>query len=740
MSMQMQSSFAEGRDLRSLATVVWRRKWIVLIPTLAGLLTGVVVGLPKILKPVYRAQAVLLVEYPQPVSRTLQDVLPTTGIADQRSRLQSLMQSNDFLLKVAEASGLRGDPGLRKWVAKSRGQYRDMSDQELEDLQLTKWLRTRMVVMGGRSENTILIRYDDYYPAQAELVVQNLTNAVIKANTSAQLDRVRALYDFSVDQLAVYKQRLSEAEKKLEDFQRGVSVDRSHASLVGAGNEGEARRQRVLAAEDLSRLTAERDNLRSALQTRSPEVAAQIRAGGGAPWMAATQEIVDLERQYAEQTIDPTPGEGSETIALMIARKLQGMEDLAQQIVASPGRSIPDNLRMQAADLLMAEARTAGVQSRIDAYDRQLTDYQSQLAGTPREETTFKRLQQDVETNRSLYNAFVQQIAATQISQAFEANQAGIRLTVLEPASRPLSPIKPNRAAVAVLGLVAGLLLGIGGLVLVERHDQTYRDAREAERSLGLRVLGTLPMIDGPKKGRGDRLLWTPRLFETFLQDSPAYQEMRRVALQLRNDEDAPVRSLLVTSSRGGEGKSTACVMLGAAVAAEEPKLPVLLVDMDFRRASLGRSLGLEQEDGGLVKILESRRFDDGWPCKTGIPNLHVLPLGCPPTPRNDLLTFENLSWLLPELTRRYGFVVIDSPPNLPVPDPLIIGQLVDAVILVIKAGATPRHMVERGVELQKQFTGNLRGLLMNNVDASMPYYYDYRHYGYTKRPRSERG
>ncbi len=75
--------------------------------------------------------------------------------------------------------------------------------------------------------------------------------------------------------------------------------------------------------------------------------------------------------------------------------------------------------------------------------------------------------------------------------------------------------------------------------------------------------------------------------------------------------------------------------------------------------------------------------------------------------------------------------MILDSAPNVPVPDALIIGQLVDAVMIVLKAGSTPRHMVERGVELQKQFTGNLRGLLMNNVEETMPYYYSHRYYGY---------
>jgi len=232
---------------------------------------------------------------------------------------------------------------------------------------------------------------------------------------------------------------------------------------------------------------------------------------------------------------------------------------------------------------------------------------------------------------------------------------------------------------------------------------------------------------------RGSGTPWDSSRLEEYLRDSPAYLEMRRVILQMRNEDEAPVRSLLLTSSRGGEGKTTSTILLGAAAAAEDPRNPVLAVDLDLRRGGLGRMLGMGTKVPGVMEALESRRIEETWFQNTCVPNLKVMPLGSIPAPRNDLLTFENLSWFLPELTRRYGFVILDSPPNLPVPDPLIIGQLVDAVMLVIKAGSTPRHMVERSVELQKQFTGNVRGILMNNVNEMMPYYYSHRYYRYTK-------
>ncbi len=73
----------------------------------------------------------------------------------------------------------------------------------------------------------------------------------------------------------------------------------------------------------------------------------------------------------------------------------------------------------------------------------------------------------------------------------------------------------------------------------------------------------------------------------------------------------------------------------------------------------------------------------------------------------------------------------MDTPPNLPIPDALVAGQEVDAVLVVVKAGETPRRVVQRGVEIQLQFSENVRGILLNNASDALPFYDDYRYYGY---------
>jgi capsular exopolysaccharide synthesis family protein len=737
--MQQASMPQEGRDLQSLLFIAWRRKWIVLIPTIVGLIAGLVIGHPKVLRPLYKSSAQLLLDFPEPVNRNLQDYVPANQYAEQLNRIQSLLQSNDFLLKVGKVTRMSEDPGLMRWVEKNRKRYPGMSDSDLKDLRLTQFLRANIRYSRSKGgENIVVIDAIDLSADRACELAQNLANGVIEANRSEEIERVRALHDFSLEQLAVYKERLNQAEDRLDAFRRGLVVGQLRSGGVDELNVKEVRRIRNEVANDLERTKAEVDGDRAALRNRSPNSIAALASLNDSRWDDALKDIGDTEVRYAREipgnAVPAVAGRvstGDETSALIISRKLQDLQPLAAEIVADSRRGISADARSLAVQVLIGDARVHAVQTRLNTLDDLLGTYDSLVTGTPRDETMRKRLEDEVEANRALYTAFTQQLASSQVSEAYAVTKAAGRLSIIEPPSRPTGPFKPNRTAYAMIATLLGFMLGIGALAIVERQDVTLRDSREAERMLGLRVVATIPQIESVSRLRKEKGLWTPGRLEEFLHDSPAYQELRRVSLELRNDEESPVRSLLVTSARGGEGKTTISLLLAAVAASEEPRVPVLVVDLDFRRGSLGRLLDIKGDTPGVSQALEFRRIEEGMFLKTSLPNLHVLPLGGEAGPRNDLLTFESLSWLLPELTRRYGLVVIDSPPNVPVPDALIIGQLVDAVFIVVKAGSTSRQLIERGVELQKQFTGNVRGILMNNVDEIMPYYYSHRYYGY---------
>jgi len=216
--------------------------------------------------------------------------------------------------------------------------------------------------------------------------------------------------------------------------------------------------------------------------------------------------------------------------------------------------------------------------------------------------------------------------------------------------------------------------------------------------------------------------------------ESPLGLEFRRTHLKLSRlrGREMP-RSLLVTSSTRGEGKTTTTACL-AITLARELRQKVLLVDFDLRSPALHRALGLPSSSWGLAQMLNHRHFDERFIRATVLPDLEFLPAGRSERPASELVDNESCEWFVREAMQRYPMVIFDCPPNLAVPDPLILGRMVDGVIYVIKAGTTIRKAAEYGVRVQRESRENVLGVLVNDSGEVLPHYYGYRYnyYGYT--------
>jgi tyrosine-protein kinase Etk/Wzc len=132
--------------------------------------------------------------------------------------------------------------------------------------------------------------------------------------------------------------------------------------------------------------------------------------------------------------------------------------------------------------------------------------------------------------------------------------------------------------------------------------------------------------------------------------------------------------------------------------------------------------------------MLHQRNFDERFVRSTVLPHLDFLAAGKSERPASELIDTAAVEWFIREALTRYTHVLIDSAPNLAVPDSLILGRAVEGVIYVIKAGSTVRKAAEYGVKVQREARDNVLGVLMNDAGEILPQYYGYRAnaYGYT--------
>jgi polysaccharide biosynthesis transport protein len=731
----------ETVDLRTIFATIWRRKLVVVLPTVLAVLTAWVVTLPQIMKPVYECHSVLLVQPPPQLSNQLASLVVNPTQGEQIVRLQSQIRSNEFLDKVITQTGLRQMGPFRDWARRNKSRYEGMSEDQLIDLRAKEFLRQGVVAASagerGGPGNQVVISLQMSDADQVFALVNNITRSVIDAGKADLNDEFQWTSAFSELQRQEYRTRLDKAEKELEDFRRQALGRVSTPSVVGENNALAAQQLRSDAEAAQTLQEDEVERLGGELRRRGVDPATVDRLLLSAGIAPALNEARELERNYIRQRllgVGDTQGS-----AIQSARKADAIEQAGRAALGT-GSIAPASLDLAAqyfGALVHRDLARAGATAVAD----EIGKYQGRLSAEPEVNLQLQRLMQEVESNRSILNAFEAQMVSSQVSTAYGSSKAGEKISILVPAQRPLDPVWPKRTPIILLSVLAGLGLGIGAVFFLEQHDPSFRDVRDLERSFGLRVLGTIPNISGigklargpsPATGNGTaRAAQAERVMRNFLDDSPAYREFRKVVLGLVRTGGPDPRKVMVTSARMGEGKSVASLCLAFALAREFPSERVVLVDLDTRRGGFEAFNPFGGGPGAGSLVLSSRTWEGNPLTAMVLPNLWLLVPADAKDAAQDVVTVENVRWLLAKLGEVADRVVFDSPPNLPLPDSIVIGPEVDAVLMVVKAGETPRETARLGLELQRRFADNVAGILMNNLSDVLPYYHQRGHQGY---------
>ncbi|KQR05998.1 chromosome partitioning protein [Arthrobacter sp. Leaf145] len=318
--------------------------------------------------------------------------------------------------------------------------------------------------------------------------------------------------------------------------------------------------------------------------------------------------------------------------------------------------------------------------------------------------------------------AAISQAVATSLVNAVESlekpktgGSSPVGLSIITPAEAPLEPSAPNTKLNLVLGLALGLAVGIGIAVLRSTLDSRIRS--EAD----LRGITDSPLLGGIAY---DADASSRPLLTQVAQQSQRAESFRqlRTNLQFANVADH-AKTVLVTSSIPGEGKSTTATNLAIALA--QAGQTICLVDADLRRPRINEYLGLERNAGLTTALIGAADVNDllqQW----GEDELYVLTAGqIPPNP-SELLGSEEMKRLIVRLEQVFDTVIIDAPPLLPVTDAAVLSQHVGGVLAVVGAHKTKQHDLEKSLASLTLVGANILGLVLNRLPIKGPDAYSY--------------
>lgn len=691
--------------------IVVRRKWVAAAIIVAALLLGFVLTL--LTTPRYTATATIEIARQQDRIVNVEGVEPKTEFTDVEfyQTQYSLLKARSLAERVATSLQLaqsdaffeafKVDPDADAPVGRGTGPADRMRHRQQVAAQI---LLDNVSIDPTRGSRLVAVSFTSPDRTLSQRVANAWAQNFITASLERRYEATRYARDFLVRQLEETRQRLEESERRLVGYaasQQIISVASSDSADANA-----PRSERPLIAEDLASANEELG------KATADRIRAQSRNVGNS---ASSAEALT---NNALATLRQRRAEAASEYANLMSRFEPGyppaqalasqVEQLDRAIAREEGR-VRQYLSNNYAE---AQARESALNGRVEQLKSNLIDLR-------RRSIQYNIFQRDVDTNRELYQGLLQRYKEVGIAGGVGNNN----ISVVDGALVPQRPSSPRLFSNLLFSLLFGLLLAGGVVFVLEQVDEAIKDPSDVERAVGLPVLGTVP------KPENDEQTAAELLGDRKSAITEAYLSVQ-TSLQFSTDHGFP-RSLTVTSTRAGEGKSTSAYALAQLLSRTGNK--VILVDGDMRSPSVGSLLHLSS-DRGFSNFLAGDDELDHMIVKTGTNGaLHALLAGPPPPSAAELLSGGRLEQLVARLRETYDHVIIDSPPVLGLADAPLIASRVEGVVFAVEARGARSSNVRTAITRLQAANAPILGVILTKFDARKATYgYGYEYgYGY---------
>src|SRR5881628_3749953 len=639
---------------------------------------------------------------------------------DPRPRNRGLRALAEAMPRFVRPRGLEGAPA-------GSAEHEAASRTSAPPALIDRYMRY-LSVEEIRGTDIVEVRFTTPDPSLSALLVAAHTQAYLDTNEEARRANDVTAQEFLGRQLEEARQQVQRAEAALNRFAA------EHPN-VAVNEEQKTVAQRIA---DLSKQLTDAEGTRLSLQSR-------YRFLGEKPHG-------DLLAYFLDR-----PGLQKLHLALL---------DIREQRAGLEGRLGPrhpqvQELRRQQAEIeaqLRAEVEqeVEAIRTRYDAAKLSEDDLRGKLdeLGVKAIElrdlgARYQLLKNNVDSAHGLHASLLKQRMDTGVNAALVTSN----VRIIERAEAPLRPSKPNVPLNLTLGVLAGLVLAVGAAFSFEYFDQSVKSSGEVEDLLQVPTLATIPNFEqdrratvrGPHARRllassngngaaasnGNGTTDTPDrqgdlvlLREPWSQVAEAFRSLRTAVLFTARG--APPKVIVVTSAVAAEGKTVGSLNLATALA--EAGSRVLLLEADLRHPRCHRTLGVD-DARGLSSVLLGQEELESVIHSLEAPRLSFIPAGSLPANPADLLSSPRLREALARLRSQYDFVIIDTPPVLPVTDAVVLAREADAVVLVVKGHGTPSALVREARDRLLMAGAPLLGVVVNDVDLNWGDLYLYDNY-----------
>ncbi len=737
---------------------ILRRKWLVLASALAGI--AVAATLCVVLPKSYRSSTLILIEN-QKIPDEYVKGIGGASVEERLTLIQQQVMSRTILSQILNEYDLYDRQVKREGLESAIETFRKMIKVETVGTP-GAW---------GKSVESVTLSFAHEDPTTAMKVTAKLASLFIEENVKTRQQLVTGVSVF-------LEQELAEAKKALETQEEAIShYKRKHMGQLPEQLEANLRaldrlQMELTSTEDL--LHSQTDRL-STVDKSIKEYEVSGGTGASADNSRSVNTVMDplavrlleLERRLTSLRAEwkETYPDIADTKGEIEAVKAQLAEKYSAQVtdkdVESP-KTYDPYLREMLKQRNDLRTDLSAIRDRRARLVEQIKDTERRVERIPSREQELMILVRDYENRKKNYQALLDKRLNAHVAENLEKRQQGEQFRVLDAANLPQKPEKPNQLVIMLFGLVGGCGLGISLAVGLERLNPTFRRREEVEVLPGIRVLATVPHFftlnsqisvmsknshrassDGSSgvpavKIVGKEMSWASaanrnevnaaklNLVAKWQPRSIAAEQYRMAATKLVLSTEGRHSTIVeITSALMGEGKTTTVVNLGYTIARDFKK-KTLLIDCDFQRPALHYYARVATRTG-LIEFLNGQTpLED---CLSVIDecSCFILAAGGAGGEFNELGMIQQLKATLPELRAQFQYLLINTPPVLSSASMGILASLADELVWVIRAGYSPKHLVQKAFTILG-LTGP-RQVILNGLDVqSMPNHL----YGYT--------